>query len=49
MNALLPLAQADNGFFRERADTCVTDNGFCPGWFFDTSTATRRRSCSTSS
>jgi osmoprotectant transport system permease protein len=34
MNALLPLAQADNGFFRERTDSCVTDNGFCPGWFF---------------
>ena len=29
------LAQADNGFFRQRTDTCVTDNGFCPGWFFD--------------
>jgi osmoprotectant transport system permease protein len=27
------LAQADNGFFRQRTDTCVTDNGFCPGWF----------------
>jgi osmoprotectant transport system permease protein len=35
MNALLPLAQADNGFFRERTDSCVTDNGFCPGWFFE--------------
>ena len=31
-----PLAQADNGFFRDRsADTCVSENGFCPGWFFD--------------
>jgi osmoprotectant transport system permease protein len=29
------LAQSDNGFFRERTDSCVTDNGFCPGWFFD--------------
>lgn len=35
MNAWLPLAQADNGFFRQRTDTCVTDNGFCPSWFFD--------------
>jgi osmoprotectant transport system permease protein len=35
MIALLPLAQAGNGFFRERTDSCVTDNGFCPGWFFD--------------
>ena len=35
MNLLLPLAQADGGFFRERTDSCVTDNGFCPGWFFD--------------
>ena len=29
------LAQGDNGFFRQRTDSCVTDNGFCPGWFFD--------------
>jgi osmoprotectant transport system permease protein len=35
MTALLPLAQAGNGFFRERTDSCVTDNGFCPGWFFE--------------
>jgi osmoprotectant transport system permease protein len=35
MTALLPLAQADNGFFRERVDTCVSDNGFCPSWFFE--------------
>jgi osmoprotectant transport system permease protein len=35
MSRLVPLAQSDNGFFRERADSCVTDNGFCPGWFFE--------------
>jgi osmoprotectant transport system permease protein len=35
MTALLPLAQAGNGFFRERTDSCVTDNGFCPSWFFE--------------
>ncbi|MEA2179234.1 MAG: osmoprotectant transport system permease protein [Solirubrobacteraceae bacterium] len=35
MSRLVPLAQADNGFFRERTDSCVTDNGFCPGWFFE--------------
>ena len=29
------IAQADNGFFRERTDTCVTDNGLCPGWVVD--------------
>ncbi len=32
---MIPLAQADDGFFRERADSCVTDNGFCPSWFFE--------------
>jgi osmoprotectant transport system permease protein len=31
------LAQGD-GFFRDRSSgqsSCVEDNGFCPGWFFD--------------
>jgi osmoprotectant transport system permease protein len=27
------LAQAsDSGFFKQRTDSCVSDNGFCPGW-----------------
>jgi osmoprotectant transport system permease protein len=31
----LPLAQ-DDGFFRDRAaDSCVADNGICPGWAVD--------------
>src|ERR687889_2098066 len=36
MTALaLPLAQ-DDGFFRDRAaDSCVADNGICPGWAVD--------------
>jgi osmoprotectant transport system permease protein len=29
------IAQGDNGFFRERTDTCVSDNGICPGWVID--------------
>jgi osmoprotectant transport system permease protein len=30
------LAQSGNGFFRHRsASSCVEDNGFCPGWFFN--------------
>jgi osmoprotectant transport system permease protein len=34
MQALhVALAQSgQNGFFRNRTDTCVTDNGFCPSW-----------------
>jgi osmoprotectant transport system permease protein len=29
------IAQADNGFFRERTDTCVSEKGLCPGWVVD--------------
>jgi osmoprotectant transport system permease protein len=33
VNAALVLAQADNGFFRQReGGGCVADNGFCPNW-----------------
>jgi osmoprotectant transport system permease protein len=33
VNAALVLAQADNGFFRNReSGGCVADNGFCPSW-----------------
>jgi osmoprotectant transport system permease protein len=35
MNTALVLAQADNGFFRNRSgesDSCVESNGFCPDW-----------------
>jgi osmoprotectant transport system permease protein len=33
VNAALVLAQADNGFFRNReSGGCVADNGFCPNW-----------------
>jgi osmoprotectant transport system permease protein len=33
VNAALVLAQADNGFFRNReTGGCVADNGFCPSW-----------------
>jgi osmoprotectant transport system permease protein len=36
VTGLVLLAQADNGFFRDRAaNSCVEDNGFCPRWFFD--------------
>jgi osmoprotectant transport system permease protein len=34
--AAVPLAQGSGGFFRDRAaDTCVADNGICPGWAID--------------
>jgi osmoprotectant transport system permease protein len=35
VSAPTTLAQADNGFFRDRAssgDSCVANNGFCPDW-----------------
>jgi osmoprotectant transport system permease protein len=35
MSVLVPLAQTGGGFFRERTDSCVTDNGLCPGWAID--------------
>ncbi len=34
MSAMLVLAQAGGGFFRDRSkvDSCVANNGFCPDW-----------------
>jgi len=36
MSMPVPLAQSGGGFFRDRAaDSCVADNGICPGWILD--------------